>query len=80
MAWRDIDFLRPGQPRLAGIVPVHGEFPGVNPVILEDLIQLRAARRHHDLGHTGLGQLVSIDVSGVQEAHTVYDPALLVGG
>ena len=73
---RDGDAFRPRQRGLRGVLPVHVKAPRHHRVVFEDLLQLGAARRNHDVGSAGWREALAVDVGVVQEVHTVDDQAL----
>ena len=51
--------------------------PVVNAIVIEDLLELRATSRHHDVGRSRRRKFPAIDVGVVQKIHTVDHDALL---
>jgi hypothetical protein len=65
--------------RIRGVIPVDVNVPEVDAVVIEDLPELRAPSRHHDIRRSRSRQFLAIDVGVVQEIHAVNDNALFGG-
>src|SRR5262249_50339289 len=73
------DLLRADGFCVGRILPINVKLPDEDPVIFEDILQLRAAGRHQDVRRARRRKPLAIDVRVVQEIHSVNDDALLAG-
>ena len=73
----DRDLLRSGEARVRGVGPVDREAPRVNPVVIEDAVQLCAAGSQDHVGCPSGRQRLAVEIRVVQKVHPVHDHALL---
>jgi hypothetical protein len=77
--WSHGDLLRAGDFGVGRILPINVKLPDKDSVILEDILQLRAASRHHNVRSARRRKPLAINVRVVQEIHSANDDALLAG-
>ena len=68
---------RTAQAGFRGVIPVDVKLPGVDAIVIEYLVQLRAPRGHDDVGCARRWQRLPVDVGIVEEIDAVDDEALL---
>src|SRR5271157_4186649 len=73
---RHRDLLRWRDAGLGGVLPIDVHFVEVYAVVVKDLHELRAARRHHEVGRAGRRQPLAIYVGVQHENPAVDDHAL----
>ena len=76
---RHRDLLRRGHGGLGGVVPIHVDLVEVDAVVLEDLHELRAAGRHHDVGRARRRKTLAVEV-GIEHEDAAVDHHALLGG
>src|SRR5262245_35712680 len=79
MIWSYGDLFRADGFCVGRILPIDFKLPYQDPVIFEDILQLRTAGRHYDVRRAGRRKPIAVNVSVVQEIHSVNDDALLAG-
>src|SRR5438552_6789470 len=79
MIWRYSDFLWAGDFRVCCVLPVNVKSPDKDSIVLENLLQLCAACRHHDIRLTRRRQSLAVDIRVVEKIRAVNDDALLPG-
>src|SRR6266480_3423185 len=77
MIWSYRDLLGTGDFRVCRIVPINVKLPRGDSIVFHDLLQLRAAGRHHDVGRASRWQSLAIKVRIVEKVYAVNDHTLL---
>src|SRR5579863_4616184 len=77
VVWRNTDLARTIGFSIRRTVPIDVNLPEVDAIVIEDLFELCAPCRHHDVWCPRRRQFLAINVGVVEKIHAIDDDALL---